>query len=208
MERKKLDEMLKHEEWQKANLDHFLTIPFPPSNYWKLFIDFLVSKETEGTKKLQVLHRMKTKIHQNPKQFDKYPEVERFIDLEINDVVYSINLENGIIAVPSTFGTNNSTPQNEVASIDTSPIIEHPQLKWKGKVNQLGTMFYNLHKGQYIDNGKSELERWIIANFVDKNGKPFKLSTITTLLNESKPEKRAKVGTEFEPDYLFSDQSD
>jgi hypothetical protein len=83
-----------------------------------------------------------------------------------------------------------------------------PKIKWSGTVTELATMFYNLHNRRLIDSTKTGLQHWIVANFTDIHGEPIKLSSLQTYFNESKPEKRANVGANFEPDSLFSIESE
>ena len=88
----------------------------------------------------------------------------------------------------------------------------NPKIQWLGKTNVLATLIYHLWQGQ--DKGKNkfsttpmlkaqkkDLEELLLNNFLDKDGKPLKASTISDYLNASKPKSRAKEGTRIELDY-------
>lgn len=78
------------------------------------------------------------------------------------------------------------------------------KIKWRGKINVLTTLFYDLIHGKeskdeskkiapLIDASPKEIEDFILNNFLDENGEPFSQKTINTNLKPSKQsEKRAK----------------
>lgn len=78
------------------------------------------------------------------------------------------------------------------------------KIKWLGNKNVLGTLFYELWKGQTNDEGKTtkqmievpekqDLINFIIENFIDDEGNEFKYSSLSGQLSESnnKSDERA-----------------
>ena len=76
-------------------------------------------------------------------------------------------------------------------------------LQWIGQENVLGTLFYDLLKGQdggapYINAKSIDIQRFIAKNFVGKEGGSVSLESLKTIFTPSKVKKRAMVGTRIE----------
>lgn len=94
----------------------------------------------------------------------------------------------------------------------SSGIKTNPKIQWLGNTNVLATLIYELWNGQekgknqpstkpLIKAQKKDLEELLINNFLDQQGKPLTISTVSDYLNSSKPEKRAKKNGRIELDY-------
>lgn len=70
-------------------------------------------------------------------------------------------------------------------------------IEWKGKLNVLCTLFFDLLEKGYIDESKADMERWIVQNFTFTN-EEIKPETVRRYLNASKGAERAKQGTKIE----------
>lgn len=85
-----------------------------------------------------------------------------------------------------------------------------PKIQWLAETNLLTTLFYDLLNGQkkatkgaintkpFIKAKAADIERLLVENFLDSDGKPLKPETIKTYLNKSRPETRVKEGGRIE----------
>lgn len=88
-----------------------------------------------------------------------------------------------------------------------------PKIQWLEATNLLTTLFYDLLNGQkkskkgsintkpFIRAKNADIEKLIIDNFLDSDGKPFSSSTIKTYLNNSRPETRVAEGGRIEIEF-------
>lgn len=77
------------------------------------------------------------------------------------------------------------------------------KLQWLGQLNVLGTLFYDLRKGQdggapYISASVELVKRMLMDNFVDSEGYSLSKATLDTIFMPSRPEKRANIGDRIE----------
>lgn len=85
------------------------------------------------------------------------------------------------------------------------------KIKWLGQKNVLGTLIYDLWKGQESSKGvytkklidaesKDDLISFIIDNFIDVDGNPFTYSSVSDYLSDSinKRKSKAKAGVRIE----------
>ena len=85
-----------------------------------------------------------------------------------------------------------------------------PKIQWLAETNLLTTLLYDLLNGQkkatkgaintkpFIKAKTADIERLLIENFLDSNGKPLSPGTIKTYLNNSRPETRVREGGRIE----------
>ncbi|QNR85081.1 hypothetical protein H9N25_00800 [Pedobacter riviphilus] len=72
------------------------------------------------------------------------------------------------------------------------------KLKWYGNINTLATLFYDISNEEnnigkaLIEYDRTKITNFILDNFVDANNQQLSRSTIYTILDREKPEKRAK----------------
>jgi len=77
----------------------------------------------------------------------------------------------------------------------TAPI--HRKLPWKGNLNKLVTIFYELtntelHNGEpVLDASPQEVAEFLFNNFLDKNAKDLSKDTIRTILKPARADKRS-----------------
>lgn len=87
--------------------------------------------------------------------------------------------------------------------VTSAPITSDGKLQWLGQENVLGTLFYDLFKGQdggapYIKAKSIDIQRFIVANFRDKHGGTFSHESLKTIFTPGKGKKRAPIGTRIE----------
>lgn len=124
------------------------------------------------------------------KEFDEFvsePENSDFLQK------VSLEMENVRVAI----ALNNEFSQTGISG-STSP---NKSLVWKESVNGLCAVFFNLKNDGFIESSKPELVKWILSNFLDKNGHELNKSTIETGISNNKPLSRGK-NPKFESDYL------
>lgn len=66
------------------------------------------------------------------------------------------------------------------------------RIRFNDDINLLASLFYDLLDKGYITTTKTNLEKFIIASFTDKNGEPINKSTVNTYLKLGREEKRAQ----------------
>ncbi len=71
------------------------------------------------------------------------------------------------------------------------------KMKINGNVNYLVDVFYQMKERNILDATPSEIAAIINRGFLDKKGKEIPLSTILTILDPSRVEKRPKEGKRF-----------
>ncbi len=88
-----------------------------------------------------------------------------------------------------------------------------PKIQWLEATNILTTLFYELLNGQkktrkgatntkpFIKAKVTDIERLLIDNFLDSDGKSLSPGTIKTYLNNSRPETRVSEGGRIELDF-------
>lgn len=81
----------------------------------------------------------------------------------------------------------------EVILPDDSEEKKFKIIRFKDDTNLLVTLFYDLLDKGYIITTKTNLEKFIIASFTDKNGEPINQSTVNTYLKLGREEKRAQL---------------
>ena len=69
---------------------------------------------------------------------------------------------------------------------------QEDKIKWNLQINQLATLFYDLKKADVLSINTKQMENHIVNSFTDKNGNTLSRATISTCLNEYRPDKRAK----------------
>jgi len=77
------------------------------------------------------------------------------------------------------------------------------KLQWLGQLNILGTLFYDLRKGQdggspYLSGSVEDVKRVVIKNFIDSEGNDLSKATLDTIFMPSRSEKRANIGDRIE----------
>jgi len=89
-----------------------------------------------------------------------------------------------------------------------------PKIQWLESTNLLTTLFYELLNGQkkakqkgvsntkpFIRAKTTDIEKLLIDNFLDSDGKPLSPTTIKTYLNNSRPETRVDFPGRIELDF-------
>lgn len=82
-------------------------------------------------------------------------------------------------------------------------------LQWNENINKLVDIFYQLseelksgNKDPLIKTSKKNLAKFIVNNFVDKEGHNLKIQTVYTILKETRPEKRPSLDKRIKIMYL------
>ena len=88
-----------------------------------------------------------------------------------------------------------------------------PKIQWLETTNLLTTLFYDLLNGQkkakkgakntrpFIKAKTTDIEKLLIENFLDSEGKELSPETIKTYLNNSRPETRVREGGRIELEF-------
>jgi hypothetical protein len=159
-------------------------------------IDFIVTDKTEEQQKLAI-KQILSNIEYYLKELEGWKNYT-FFAADLKQLKENIIIKFSYILGDFKIATE----------IETS----NPKIQWLGKTNVLATLIYDLWQGQekgrneastipMLKAQKKDLEELLLNNFLDKEGKPLKASTISDYLNVSKPESRAKEGTRIELDY-------
>ena len=129
----------------------------------------------------KVLHEYKQSdpdiVYTKVKPFDKQVEAELKYNEELEEMESKSNSN-------QTNGTTIGNLKNKI--------------QFNGNINQLGDIFYQLHRElfisgkPYIDGSINDLVAVIVNSFVDKDGKELSPETIKTTLTPSKTDKRPK----------------
>ncbi|MEI8046517.1 MAG: hypothetical protein WCI92_03990 [Bacteroidota bacterium] len=76
-------------------------------------------------------------------------------------------------------------------------IMNENKIKINGKINYFVDIFFQLRELGILDSTPTEIAQYINRSYVDKNGKEIPISTILTILDPSRVEKRPKEGKRF-----------
>ena len=119
------------------------------------------------------------------RQFNGYYIIMKEAINSVNDYLTSIS--------PLIENSNHSelNKQNKGKSLN-SPASPLKKIKWHSKINLLTTLFEDLVQDKHIEASDSELVGFIMANFVDSEGRELSKSTIQTYIGRSHFHKKAK----------------
>ena len=87
--------------------------------------------------------------------------------------------------------------KSEIRNPKSPETMPASKLKINGNVNYLVDVFYQMKENNIIDATPSEIAAHVNRAFLDKKGKEIPLSTILTILDPSRVEKRPKEGKRF-----------
>lgn len=173
----------------QLNYTHSFNLAEPFMIYHKPFhalkreIDTLPSFED----KIALLINRKAEYLQNePRFIHKHPKpLDVLIDLEIKKL-YQIE------RLKKQKQDNFNEPQPEKSKYNPK------KLSFNGPLNILVDAFYQMKNKEsvtgvpYINATIQEITDWIVANFLDKDGKEISPATVRTILSPGRPEKRPK----------------
>lgn len=134
----------------------------------EIFVRYMVYLAAGNIEKLLALHRMKIILEQHPKETHS-SDLLAFVAKEIEHWEYRQLLEKEF------------TNKTQHVPINAQ---EFNKIKFKGNLKQLTTLFYELHNQMKFDTSKENLQNWIVACFLDKNGKPLNPDTVEMYLRE------------------------
>jgi hypothetical protein len=185
--------------WYDFSIDTFPREPIGEIDTYKEQIDFLLFGCESRLDKLAMLHRVKLRLSQM-QLTEEVSQEQAYVEELESTLVLMLKAEKGIFDSPPI-------DKRETQLIPVLSPIDKPKtnpIRWKGKVNELSTVFYNLKKRGYIDTQELPLAKWIVANFVNQNGEPFSESAIHTALRPDRTGSRPKNASHLDADSLLS----
>ncbi|PTQ91688.1 hypothetical protein C8P68_1202 [Mucilaginibacter yixingensis] len=166
-------------------------------NYFENYLrEKLFQLYNEDLKKSKFLKIIRIELDNLSRSFEL--DIQNATNKEDNKVLETIRLhisglKNHLLKYISV---NEETKSNVVL------VGNNEKIKWLGNINALTTLLLDLNDGknnlrkQFLDLTKQELEHFILNNFVDKDGREFSKSTISTYLQ---PDKRIEDTSKKQP---------